>query len=170
VVTGVVLAESHLAVHTWPELGVVTLDVYVCNLGGDHSAQAEALLADLQAAFEPRHGRTPRLHRGAADGARLDLPQVAPRQTCDACGTQPDAEATMRHLALDVIRDEHQALAAMLRSLSLLLQHARREGTLPDPSTWCARCCSTSTSSPSACTTRRKASCCSPRCGNARPS
>ena len=38
----------------------------------------------------------------------------------------------MRHLALDVIRDEHQALAAMLRSLSMLLTHARREGTLPD--------------------------------------
>jgi len=38
----------------------------------------------------------------------------------------------MRHLALDVIRDEHQALAAMLRSLAMLLTHARREGTLPD--------------------------------------
>ena len=37
----------------------------------------------------------------------------------------------MRHLTLDVIRDEHQALAAMLRSLSMLLQHARRERTLP---------------------------------------
>ena len=37
----------------------------------------------------------------------------------------------MRHLALDVIRDEHQALAAMLRSLSMLLQHARREGKMP---------------------------------------
>ncbi len=38
----------------------------------------------------------------------------------------------MRHLALDIIRDEHQALAAMLRSLSLLLAQARRESTLPD--------------------------------------
>lgn len=37
----------------------------------------------------------------------------------------------MRHLALDVIRDEHQALAAMLRSLSMLLQQSRREGKLP---------------------------------------
>jgi hemerythrin-like domain-containing protein len=37
----------------------------------------------------------------------------------------------MRHLALDVIRDEHQALAAMLRSLSLLLQQSRREGPPP---------------------------------------
>ncbi len=37
----------------------------------------------------------------------------------------------MPHLALDVIRDEHQALAAMLRSLSLLLKQSRRDGTPP---------------------------------------
>ena len=45
-ITGVVLlAESHLAVHTWPELEAATLDVYVCNLGTDNSARAEALMA-----------------------------------------------------------------------------------------------------------------------------
>ncbi len=38
----------------------------------------------------------------------------------------------MRHLALDVIHDEHQALAAMLRSMSMLLTQARREDALPD--------------------------------------
>ncbi len=38
----------------------------------------------------------------------------------------------MRHTALDIIRDEHQALAAMLRSLTLLLAQARREHKLPD--------------------------------------
>jgi S-adenosylmethionine decarboxylase len=53
-VTGVVLlAESHLAVHTWPELGAVTLDVYVCNLGGDNGGRAEALLRTLELAFAP---------------------------------------------------------------------------------------------------------------------
>ena len=37
-VTGtVVLAESHLAVHTWPEIGGVTLDVYVCNFSADNT-------------------------------------------------------------------------------------------------------------------------------------
>ena len=47
-ITGVVLlAESHLAVHTWPELEAATLDVYVCNLGADNSARAEALLDAL---------------------------------------------------------------------------------------------------------------------------
>jgi S-adenosylmethionine decarboxylase len=64
-VTGVVLlAESHLAVHTWPELGAVTLDVYVCNLGADNSVRAETLMADLQAAFAPTQLQRQRLLRG----------------------------------------------------------------------------------------------------------
>jgi S-adenosylmethionine decarboxylase len=53
-VTGMVLlAESHLAVHTWPERGVVTLDVFVCNLVRDNAAAARALLDDLVSAFQP---------------------------------------------------------------------------------------------------------------------
>jgi S-adenosylmethionine decarboxylase proenzyme len=69
-VTGVVLlAESHLAVHTWPELAAVTLDVYVCNLGGDNSARAEALLAALQAAFGPVSALVHRLYRGRPGAA-----------------------------------------------------------------------------------------------------
>ena len=38
----------------------------------------------------------------------------------------------MRHATLDVIHDEHQALAAMLRSMSLMLADARRHGTPPN--------------------------------------
>jgi hemerythrin-like domain-containing protein len=38
----------------------------------------------------------------------------------------------MQPTALTVIHDEHHALAAMLRSLTLLLQQARREGFPPD--------------------------------------
>lgn len=49
----VVLAESHLAVHTWPELGAVTLDLYVCNFSRDNAAAAEACFAALSAAFRP---------------------------------------------------------------------------------------------------------------------
>ena len=64
-ITGVVLlAESHLAVHTWPELASVTLDVYVCNLGSDNSAKAHALLAALLDAFEPEQVERHTLHRG----------------------------------------------------------------------------------------------------------
>ena len=64
-VTGVVLlAESHLAVHTWPELRAVTLDVFVCNLRGDNRVRAQALLASLQAWFEPGQVSLQRLERG----------------------------------------------------------------------------------------------------------
>jgi S-adenosylmethionine decarboxylase len=52
-VTGVVLlAESHLAVHTWPESGVVTLDVFVCNRGSDNTAAAHQLLDALCLQFQ----------------------------------------------------------------------------------------------------------------------
>ncbi len=65
-ITGVVLlAESHLAVHTWPELAAVTLDVYVCNFGADNSVRAHALLGALIAAFAPGRVERHALQRGA---------------------------------------------------------------------------------------------------------
>ena len=60
-VTGVVvLAESHLSIHTWPEAGYVTLDVYVCSYSQDNSGKAEALFRQLKDAFNPAE---PHLHR-----------------------------------------------------------------------------------------------------------
>ncbi len=54
-VTGtVVLAESHLAIHTWPETGDVTLDVYVCNFSRDNSARAHALFKRVVALLAPQ--------------------------------------------------------------------------------------------------------------------
>lgn len=68
-VTGMLLlAESHLAVHTWPELGAVTLDVYVCNFTGDNSQKAEFLISALEAALAPRESQRQRLWRGDAHG------------------------------------------------------------------------------------------------------
>jgi S-adenosylmethionine decarboxylase proenzyme len=49
-----VLAESHLAIHTWPELDAVTLDLYVCNHSQDNRAAAAAAYDILRAAFQPR--------------------------------------------------------------------------------------------------------------------
>jgi len=64
-ITGIVLlAESHLAVHTWPELGAVSLDVYVCNLGRDNHDRAEALMSRLIAAFGPTEVKRQTLLRG----------------------------------------------------------------------------------------------------------
>lgn len=64
-VTGtVVLAESHLAIHTWPEIGAVTLDVYVCNFSGDNSTRAQALFAEVLARFEPARIERHAVRRG----------------------------------------------------------------------------------------------------------
>jgi S-adenosylmethionine decarboxylase len=60
----VLLAESHLCIHTWPELQAVTLDVYVCNFGGGHSAKAHRLMDTLLAAFKPESTDRHELHRG----------------------------------------------------------------------------------------------------------
>jgi S-adenosylmethionine decarboxylase len=65
----VLLAESHLCVHTWPEQMAVTLDVYVCNFGGDHSAKAHALLAALIDLFDPAHAEHNALLRGQVKAA-----------------------------------------------------------------------------------------------------
>ena len=58
------LAESHLAVHTWPELRAVTLDVYVCNVNQDNGARAKLLYDTLYAAFQPRQANTQTVRRG----------------------------------------------------------------------------------------------------------
>jgi spermidine synthase len=64
-ITGaVLLAESHLAIHTWPERRGVTLDVYVCNFTGDNTAKAEQLFDALSVAFRPGHRVVNRIQRG----------------------------------------------------------------------------------------------------------
>ncbi len=53
-VTGVVLlSESHLSVHTWPEEGFVALDVYVCNHHKDNTAKGERLVERMKTLFRP---------------------------------------------------------------------------------------------------------------------
>jgi S-adenosylmethionine decarboxylase len=48
-VTGVLLlAQSHLSIHTWPEHGMAALDIYVCG-----PSDAQAALTHLQLRFSP---------------------------------------------------------------------------------------------------------------------
>ena len=60
----VILAESHLAVHTWPELSAVTLDLYVCNFSQDNSAAARAAFDALIAHFAPLRCEHREIRRG----------------------------------------------------------------------------------------------------------
>ena len=60
----VLLAESHVCLHTWPEHNAATLDVYVCNFCADHSAKAHALMNHLLAVFDAQTVERHTLQRG----------------------------------------------------------------------------------------------------------
>jgi S-adenosylmethionine decarboxylase len=54
-----VLAESHISVHTWPELQYAALDVFMCG-----SARPERCIEVLLEAFTPRRVAVEELLRG----------------------------------------------------------------------------------------------------------
>lgn len=59
-VTGVLLlAESHVSVHTWPEKSFVALDIFLCG-----AAQVEPARAVLEAAFAPEKVTATLIRRG----------------------------------------------------------------------------------------------------------
>ena len=63
--TGIVLlAESHLAIHTWPEKSGLTLDVYVCNYRADNSHKARQLVDAIVAHFDPGEVARHAIERG----------------------------------------------------------------------------------------------------------
>ena len=67
-VTGtVLLAESHLAIHTWPESGFVTLDVYVCNYTTDNTDKAKRVFDALEKALAPDRKRVQAIRRGSLE-------------------------------------------------------------------------------------------------------
>lgn len=83
-VTGVILlAESHVAIHTWPEHRFVSLDIYVCHFSADNSAKAEQLLQDLIQLFDSKQPNIYRQVRGrpAAVGAQIQSadPKLPPQ-------------------------------------------------------------------------------------------
>lgn len=60
-VTGVaLLAESHISIHTWPELGYAAVDVFSCS--GDPRGAADALKAHIGA----KHSLVRQVDRGLA--------------------------------------------------------------------------------------------------------
>ncbi len=64
--TGVaVLQESHISVHTWPEYGYASIDIYTC---GDHILIEKALEV-LQEFFRPQRVRVVTITRGFEDEA-----------------------------------------------------------------------------------------------------
>lgn len=104
-ITGtILLAESHLAIHTWPERRGVTLDVYVCNFTSDNTGKAEQLFAALMLAFRPKSQVVNRITRGdlaqgteTAGSASVDASPAASAPAADAgASAVPAAPAVVR--------------------------------------------------------------------------
>lgn len=76
------LAESHLSLHAWPELGYVALDVFTCG-----EADPQKIVKQLEAHFRPRETEYIKIPRGRVrsyDGAIPALPvrsELAPVHT-----------------------------------------------------------------------------------------
>jgi S-adenosylmethionine decarboxylase len=63
-VTGtIILAESHLALHTWPESGYVSLDIFVCNYTENNRPKAVKLFDSLCQLFKPGRVNSCEIHR-----------------------------------------------------------------------------------------------------------
>ena len=73
-ITGfVVLAESHLACHTFPEFGSICVNVFCCRPRDDFDAAA--LMADMLGATDTAVRRIDRSYGDAPLAARLPLPR-----------------------------------------------------------------------------------------------
>lgn len=52
--TGIIsLVESHISIHTWPELKYFTLDVYLCNYSKNNTAICEKVFEEIANFFKP---------------------------------------------------------------------------------------------------------------------
>lgn len=59
-ITGVaILAESHISIHTWPELDYAALDIFMCG-----TCRAEDAIEPLKASFKPLSFKAVVVQRG----------------------------------------------------------------------------------------------------------
>ncbi|RDI12954.1 polyamine aminopropyltransferase [Comamonas sp. AG1104] len=108
-VTGtVLLAESHLAIHTWPETGSVTIDVYVCNFSADNSDKARRLMDGVIEAYAPGQVLRQQLMRG---DIRMAQPHVQESEAGWAMEPlTPHARFGYRATALQSLQTPYQKL------------------------------------------------------------
>lgn len=65
----VVIAESHAAIHTWPEHGIASVDIFTCGANIDPSAALEY----LKQAFGAARRSVMEINRGLPEGVAAEL-------------------------------------------------------------------------------------------------
>jgi S-adenosylmethionine decarboxylase len=77
-VTGMaIVAESHLVIHTWPELGYAAVDVFTCGA----RREPEAAIAVLRTHYQPAHVQVMEMIRGQVDDEQWASAQRRPAHT-----------------------------------------------------------------------------------------
>ena len=78
----VVIAESHISIHTWPELGYAAIDIFTC---GDHTMPEQAASYIVKASQAGRHSVI-RRDRGIPEAAdkSQSLQELATQNRSDA--------------------------------------------------------------------------------------
>jgi S-adenosylmethionine decarboxylase proenzyme len=57
-ITGVVIvSESHITIHTWPERKFVNLDVFFCNYTRDNTRKARLVFQEFKRIYQPKRAR-----------------------------------------------------------------------------------------------------------------
>lgn len=57
-ITGIIIvSESHVSLHTWPERKFVNLDVFFCNYTRDNTRKARAVLGEFKKIYRPKRMR-----------------------------------------------------------------------------------------------------------------
>lgn len=63
-VTGVVIvSESHIAIHTWPERRFVNLDIFFCNYTSDNTKKARAVFKEFEKIYHSEKTRRREIRR-----------------------------------------------------------------------------------------------------------
>lgn len=50
--TAICLMESHICIHTWPDINQLTTDVYLCNYSQDNTNKVREIAEDIRAYFQ----------------------------------------------------------------------------------------------------------------------
>jgi len=66
-----ILAESHLSIHTWPEDDLIAIDLFSCG-----AIDGEAVVRDLVIALRLRQVTIRQMQRGTGHGGEHQLPAV----------------------------------------------------------------------------------------------
>lgn len=57
------LTESHISIHTWPEYGLCTCDVFLSNFSKNNDAITTAIMEQVQLFFETTHHESHTIRR-----------------------------------------------------------------------------------------------------------